>query len=427
MNKNSDSLNFYKENGADEVKNVTSDMYEVISTGTPINLTKSSPQKAPTNAPRKKAQTKKTTAASNKNKSAMPERISESAKGNKAPQSKKQAPKQRAEKKKSAPKSRKPKGKDMRNVPEKDRPISESAKALDQQKQRKTAEKKAVNNKKKLNKSEEKYRESLRQGKSHDEISKGRAKNKRKKRKLAALLTTLTVMLFVFGVAGWYAYNNGAILQTIKLEGETVYSKKQITETANIYKGLNMLSIRESKVNEVLTQTYPYIHSAEIKRTLPDTLTITVTPTKETLLIKNGSDFFCVDDYDKILLLKKKKLSEGMYRIDGLEKQEIELCATFVPSEENAERYETAKRIISALKENGSFKKGILNVKDLTDITFTYDSRVRLYLGDGGEIESQLSLGAETMLKGVAEGQKAYIDLRYSNKAYLYVGSMEAK
>ncbi len=412
------------------VQNVTSDMWEPISTGSPTGKTasakpdsqikKDTPVRKNTPANKKQnTQTKKAAAPKGK----APEKKKQTkkdsfdvARDRISEGGKKTAPKQQTkkqEKKKKSPsksrksavgtKKREPKGRDTRN--------------LEQQKELQRA--------KNLNRSRLEYNEQRKSGHSHDDISKSTIKRKKNRSKLIALVTTFIVVLFVAGVIGAYAYTEGAPISFINIEGENRYKNEKIIEAANLYTGLNMLSVREKAVNEAVTKTLPYIAEVEVDYQLPDTLLLKVTSTQEKILITNGAGYICVDETDKILSVKKKKLTDGRYRLDGLEEQTVATGEKFVPSENNLPKYSKAKELISALGAIEGFSSGIVDVTDLNNITYTYDSRIKIYLGEGDSLDKQLNLAMEVIKDSASDGQTGYIDMRFSDKAYLALGSME--
>ncbi len=433
MNGNDNNFFGYTEKNAGRtVQNVTSDMWEPISAGAPTGKNTASGRaqqqqkdtpvrKSPSSNNRQSTQTKKS--ASSKGKSpekkkqtkkapsdVTQDRISEGGKKTGAVN----RAKAEGKKKKSAPsdnkktvgtKKREPKGRDTRN--------------LEQQREKQRA--------KNLSKSNLEYKEQRKSGQSHDDISKDTTRRKRKRAKNIAVVTICIVVLLVAGFIGAYVYTEGAPVAVISIEGESRYKDKKIIEAADIYVGINMLTVREKEVNESVTKKLPYISSVEVDYQLPDTLLLKIVPTQEKYLITNGEGYICVDDNDKILSVKKKKLTDGRYRINGLEPQTGAAGEQFVPAEANLEKYNKVKELTVALSEIEGFSSGIIDVTDLKNITYTYDSRIRIYIGEGKSPDNQFSLAMEVIKDSASDGQTGYIDMRFSDKAYLALGSMDIR
>lgn len=417
-----------EKNSGRTVQNVTSSMWEPISAGpslqkdTPVRKrpeqTKGASPKSAKKTVQKKPQDKKSTGAD-----VTADRISEGGKKAPKPSQKKKSTKNtpdKAVKKKSqtkekrpvGSKSREPKGRDTRN-------ISEREEQLRLQREKKRARERA--------KSREKAKEKSRQGVSYDEMRKKKSRATRIRAKIIACVTVVAVVAVVALGLGVYAYQKGAPVAVININGESPYKNEKITETAGIYLGINMLSVREKSVNEALTKGLPYIKSVQVDYQFPDTLNLNITPTVEKLLISGTNGYICLDKDGKVLSLKKKKLTEGRYLVEGLEEQTAVAGEAFIPSENNKEKYEKAVMIASELEKSGKISKGVINVTDLNDITVEYDSRINIYLGDCSRLEVQLESAVNVieMDEDIINGQTGYIETRFEGQTTFKPGSMK--
>ena len=412
-------------NAGRTVQNVTSSMWEPISAGpslqkdTPVRKrpeqTKSTAPKSTRSPSQKKTQPKKSA-------DVTADRISEGGKKtDKSTQKKKNTKNtnkpekkktQTKEKRAVGSKSREPKGRDTRS-------ISEREEQLRLQKEKKRARERA--------KSREKAREKSRQGVSYDEMRKKKSRATRLRAKIIACVTVFAAVAVVALGLGIYAYQKGAPVVVININGESPYKNERITETAGIYEGINMLSVREKAVNEALTKGLPYIKEVQVDYQFPDTLNLNITSTQERLLISGTNGYICLDRDGKVLSLKKKKLAEGRYLVEGLEEQAAVTGEAFVPSENNKEKYEKAVMIASVLEESGKFTKGVINVADLKDITVVYDSRINIYLGDCSRLEVQLESAVNVIERDedIINGQTGYIETRFEGQTTFKLGSMK--
>lgn len=410
------------------VQNVTSSMWEPISAGpslkkdTPVRKNdgrtkKASPERTGGAPSQKKTQSRKTAGAD-----VTQDRISEG--GKKAPRT--------AEKKKTAPKNEKPAGKKAPS--KKKRPVGSKSREpkgkdtrnpdLREEQARLQREKKRARD---HAKSQKRVDEKVRQGFSYDEMRNRKSRETRRKAKIIAVATVTFVLLVVFFCVGVYVYQNGATVANVNVEGESRYKDKKITETANIYVGINMLSVREKAVNDAVTKALPYIKDVQVDYRFPDTLVLNVTSTEEKLLLMNGTGYICLDADGKVLSLKKKKLTDGRYLVDGLEEQGAVTGESFVPTENNKDRYEKVKEIVSVLEKSGNFIKGTINVADLKDVSVIYDSRINIYLGDCSRLESQLEAAMNVIAQDedIINGQTGYIETRYEGQTTFKPGSMK--
>lgn len=414
--KYADNSDLGKTNGYNKVRqpqNISSSMWEPISAGTqPKKQSADSVQKK-----KKKPEAPKTaqTPISEGRPQQKTKKQNDSQKKKTSSQKtgeKKASDKKSNAKKKPSQKSRVPKGKPVtKEMMQEIAKNSEKAKDMRHQSQ--------------LRKSRKDYDEQLRQGKSHNEISKKRAGEKKKKRRLRTVATVLLFFMFVAGFFFAYFYAKGAPVANIVVEGKSIYKDEKIISSAELEPGLNMFTVREGKINKKVTDELPYIHSVDIKRKLPDTIIVTVEPTKDKYLIVGDKSYICLDENLKVLSDKKRKLTEGSFRILGFEAQEAEIASRYEPSENNKEKFDLARKMVSAIESKGIIKKAEIDLTDLSDVTITYDSRIMIYLGDCKDLENRVSLASDVIETAASQGQTGYIDTRYDGRAYFNEGTMK--
>lgn len=266
----------------------------------------------------------------------------------------------------------------------------------------------------------------IKSGKSVDEARIIITKRKLIKRKLSTFCSVLLLFLFAVVFIVSYTYCEGAEISDIIIDGDEVYTNEEILTAASLGEGMNMLTIREKTVNDKVTTALPFISVVSVKYELPDTLKLSIISTSERLIIKNGSGYICIDKTGKVVSEKKKKLSKGQYLVTGLAEQEYTLGEIFEPSEENKEKYDLACEVAFAADTNAILNTGTINVTDKKDITLTYKSRLRIYLGSGDKLQSKLQTAERVMIENKAQNKTGYINAKYDIAEYFMQGSMEA-
>lgn len=402
------------------VKNLTSDMWEPITTTN--NFSAYTPER-PTE--------KKENTASPRTRQSAPE---------KRPQkSVNEATKKKYERKpdkksatfnvKSALKSKpKTKGKTekQQKVAEESRPISSGSVQKETAKKQKSPSKRQLSlAEKRREKTNRTFVRLVRMGKTSDEA---RVIINRRKIRMNRIKTLGTVGFFtIFAVCFLlsYSYFRGAEIKEILFEGDEVYTREEILEAGNIGTGLNMLTVREKKLNNDVTKLLPFISKIDVDYQLPDVLSLNVVSTKEQLILKCDRKYICVDSQGKVVADKKKKLTEGQFLVQGLVEQEYIVGENFTVSEENAERYKVARDFAKAAENAETLNYGVLDLKDLSDIKFTYRSKIRLYLGDSTNIASKIEKAIEIMNNSDIGDKTGYINLKYDIGAYFMEGTME--
>lgn len=413
---------FGKYNNADginELKNVSSSMWEPISAGrsntassagnarpqqTPIKSAPNKGQSAPRSAAKKSSQKKNTN--NTKNKSSEKDNLI--SKGKPQPQKKKDhtnknSSKTAASKKTSSkkpPVSRTPVGRDMRED------------ARQNQKHREE-----------LFKSREEYERRTKSGENHDEISRKRNAKKRKKLIVKNAVTVGTVLVFAVVFILIYCYSRGALIETVIIDGESVYSSEQIQAAAGIERGKNMLSLREKKVKKDITKKLPYIKDVKMEYDLPDTVILTIKATSDKYVITGQNSWLTLDTDGKIVSDKKQKIKSGMFRVDGFDVQNFVQGETYVPEGANKERYRLMEKMVSLFEKSDVIDTAVINLQNIEDVVVTVDGKVAVYLGNCKNLEEKIPYTSGIIAEVRNTGKSGYVDMRFE-VGYFKPGSM---
>lgn len=411
---------------ASRPKDITSDMWTPISAGksaqqpaSPSRLNdreKAAPKKSDDLRGQKKTPAGKRPQSAQKKKSAPPQKKTQGAK--------KRPPERTAQsggsnRETARQTERKPAGSAAEPRPQQQRKAAPKANAAREQKR-------LENDRKRYEKSSREYNKQRSAGKAGEEITKKRAKKKRRSKRFYALVVTGITLLAATAAVLIYCFAVGSPISEIVVDGESIYSAKEIATSCGVVVGDNIFTVGKQRVSEAVCKALPYIGSVEVKRNFPDKLSLTVTPTTDKYLIKTKSGaYICLDENDKVLSLKKKKVKNGSFRLEGFEGQEVEPGTQYVPCEEDKKRFEIAKSV-AAVFENGTLKN--VNVIDLTDINkivAVYDSHYNIFIGSTDDLENKIALASSILKKSAVKNGKGYVDVRISGMAAFYEGSME--
>ncbi len=270
------------------------------------------------------------------------------------------------------------------------------------------------------------------EGYSHVEIMKERSESVNKKRNFGLIATV--VMLVIVGLFVLLCNTLSRVkVEKILIEGNSIYSDEKIIKKSTVYVDQRIFDFKKDEVAQKLVKELPYISSVEVKRDYSDgnAVILTVTDTTDMLVVKNGKNWFCVDENDKVLSLKKKKLKDGMFRVEGLKSQQVETGTVFVPSDENLEAYQAAKKIARALILSGKFENCVINVSKIDDIVAVYDSRIALYFGTAVKKLSESELAEKLISADIAANQEigdkdpGYVLIDYPDKVIVLKGTMD--
>ncbi len=355
-------------------------------------------------------------------------RISKGAADKKAEDKRKQNKRTASDNNIKRPPSRKPQGQRVEDIGYETRK-PQGQKAPEKAKKPPTNQKGKISSlskqqKNQMRKQQEIYERGRRQGKSKDEIRREQQRRQIKKRKRNSVLVFILFIAVMAVGFGSYIYNNVALVENITVEGSSTYTVKKIVKASGVIKGDRLLAVREKRVKELLTSELPYIKDVSISYGFPDTLTITVTPTEDKLMISEKNKYLRLDKDGKVLSNAKTKMKDGLFKIEGLTYQKHEIGSVYIPVTGEESKYEMAQKIALEAEKSG-LSKGTINVTDLEKITFTYDGRIRIYLGDAKDLSDKMEFASKTIAVAAPDKQTGYIDMRFSERGYFSEGSMD--
>ena len=113
---------------------------------------------------------------------------------------------------------------------------------------------------------------------------------------LGKLLIMLAVVAaIVFGVAIFFKVN------TIEVQGNSVYSADQIIEASQIQQGDNLLTVNKALAVGNIKAALPYVEDVSIARSLPDGIIIAAIHRGNDVIIPNGNTI--IRENDRVIIL----------------------------------------------------------------------------------------------------------------------------
>lgn len=188
-------------------------------------------------------------------------------------------------------------------------------------------------------------------------------------------------------------------IETINIEGVTLYSNEQIIGAAGVRKGDNLFRTDIRDIENTLSQMMVYADEVKVRRKLPSTLNITVKEAVPLYNLEQDGRYYIVSESGKILESGLSAPKEGLMLITGYE---IKDTSPNVPLESKDEMKE---KIIDDLKvgieKNGFDGIESIDVTDRTDIKLNYQNRIEIRLGSSYDISYKLSY-TKAVLKSLA-------------------------
>ena len=223
-----------------------------------------------------------------------------------------------------------------------------------------------------------------------------------------ALLVLLILAAFVFLV-----YKLFFVISDIDASGATMYTENGVIAASGILEGDNLYSFTASDAEERITFHCPYIKSAEISRTLPNTVTITV---------EEDAAMYVAEIYGERVILSAGLRVLG-YADDGASAELTELVLPPVDysvagrvitfADERNDRY--IREVLSTVSSDSFLEMSDVDRIDLTyanDIKMSISGKYIFKLGSDADCSLKLRMAEKTLTNSSFDRTKpATIDL----------------
>ncbi len=239
-------------------------------------------------------------------------------------------------------------------------------------------------------------------------------RKKRRNRGKIALAIFLMLAIVTLVILSFTVFFN---ISKIDVKGDTRYTAKEIIKESEIKIGDNMFALSDKKLNILLTYELPYLESVEVKRSLPDKITLTVKEITPEYAFKVNGQYLLVGKSKSLEMVDK--LPKGVTLIESKVK-EYEIGKAFSTGENN----ELFQKISDALEKNKLGKITKMDFSDSSKIILIYDGRITLELGSVENIDKKIKKAIKIIdavdsdYNGKAEGTvKLQYDDGYFDKA----------
>jgi len=182
----------------------------------------------------------------------------------------------------------------------------------------------------------------------------------------------LRFLLLTAVAAGAYYWLTSPFFDVHKIiiENNSYYTKGQIIEKSEAQTGQSIFVADINKIKDMLLKD-PYIRSVRVKRSLPDTITITVDERRESAMVPYA-DMFVIIDKDGIVL-RKSNVEQKLPLIAGTTIKAMELGRP-LEVEETGVLTDTLKTI-GDMENSGIFFKKI-DISNIIIKAYIYDQLI---------------------------------------------------
>ena len=175
--------------------------------------------------------------------------------------------------------------------------------------------------------------------------------------------------------------------EVISVEGNKYYEDSQIIELSGIEEGDNIFVAAFFTDTSGISRTLPFVRSARVSFNIPNGVTITVENEQPYYSLKSGGEYFLVSRDNRIL----EKVDKKPDKLMSIEAPKLKDATPGAFVEFEKDRYTKAvEAIVESLKKNGYEDVTAISVKNINDITITYDNRILIKIGLPDDIDYKI-------------------------------------
>lgn len=250
------------------------------------------------------------------------------------------------------------------------------------------------------------------------ESPKEKEKKKKKRRKIFRTIKILMIVFILIGAIAYFLLSPIFNIKNINVSGNEKISSEEILSLSQLKKDENIFKINKNETRENVKQN-AYIDTVEIKRTLPDTVTIVVTERTATYQINYSNLYMLINNQG--YMLETTEMNENMPVIVGITTNEEDIKTGNRLCVEDLEKLEDVLRISESAKSN--------NLEELItkiDITNKEDYIIEMkaekktvHLGDTTNLALKMLYVSDIISKEKDEGE-IFVNTDLENKGAIF-------
>lgn len=228
-------------------------------------------------------------------------------------------------------------------------------------------------------------------------------KKRRKKKAKITLFLLFVISILVLCVLSLTVFFK---IETISVAGNSTYTAEEILSAAEINKGDNLIRVSGEKLSEKLSVMLPFIEKVKVEKTLPDSLKLIVTETKEEFCFVNKGNCFSANKNGKIIK-KYDTVPEELIKVT------VSDNVKFTPGKKilfNNEREQTLFEDYLDLTQELKYKVNFINISDYFASYIKIDDRIIVKFGSSSYFDDKVAY-LKASLGGVSNTAEGVFDL----------------
>jgi len=200
-------------------------------------------------------------------------------------------------------------------------------------------------------------------------------------------------------------------VKTIMVTGNQVCTADQIAQASGVEMEDRLLFINRFEMSKGILEQLPYVDEVKIRKRFPSTLHIEVREAEPAAAIISGNMYYLIDKNAKLLEYRpydEDNQIEGLH-LDGLEIAEQAPGKTIELIDEL--RLTTLNTVLGTFLDHPILEKiGAVHMDKLYSITFTYNDRIVVNLGDTERLAEKLDM-LEAVMEGFDGTERGHLDV----------------
>ena len=200
---------------------------------------------------------------------------------------------------------------------------------------------------------------------------------------------------------------------TIEVVGDSIYGDESIVTASGIKTGNNLIRLDTAAAERKIMKELVYIDTVNVKRVLPESVEIEVTPSINYGLVECPSGYLTISRTGKILNYSQFATTD-LPLIRGCESETTEIGTAFACSDEAKDKLLTTIR--DEMVRLGTHEGiTLIDITDRYNIILVYDNRITIELGSQNDLSYKLKYSYMLVTRNISENKEGTLFMRGAN------------
>ncbi|MBQ8904610.1 MAG: FtsQ-type POTRA domain-containing protein, partial [Oscillospiraceae bacterium] len=204
----------------------------------------------------------------------------------------------------------------------------------------------------------------------------------------------------------------------ITVTGNNYYTDEDIIEASGIEVGDNLVLLKQSGAVAKIRTEYLCVDEVQIERTPPGSVEIKITESTPAGFIRDGNDYWIINESCRLLENTNKSGVTGLIEIKGVTITEPQVGDTINTGDTTGLVTEYLSAVLKeAVKQGIASDISYLDIRNITNITFTYDNRFTVKMGRGESVEIKFK-NLTAVTDQIGKTETGIIDIADENETH---------